>query len=174
VYVAGGTAVAVIDTATGAVTGIPVDIGALDVAITPDGAFAYVTNGSATLAGISVIDTAMNTVVASVPVSSNPQGIAITPDGTQAYVANAGAASVQVLDIATNTLIATVLVSPGRDGPKAVAITPDGSLAYVTGTQDPQGSDAVTVIDTASQMVLDTVPVGTSPTSFQGIAITLP
>jgi YVTN family beta-propeller protein len=49
----------------------------LGVAVTPDGAFAYVTN--AVSDNVSVIRTSDNTVVASVAVGDGPFGVAITP-----------------------------------------------------------------------------------------------
>ncbi len=47
------------------------------VAITPDGAFAYVANRNP--GSVSVIATATNTVVATVGVGTFPLGVAITP-----------------------------------------------------------------------------------------------
>ena len=58
--------------------------------------FAYIPNfGSA---NVSVIDTAINAVVATVPVGSSPHGAAVSPDGTRVYVSNGGGATVSVLD----------------------------------------------------------------------------
>ncbi len=54
-----------------------VGAGPRSVAITPDGAFAYVTNFNSN--DVSVIATASNTVVATVPVGTLPTGVAITP-----------------------------------------------------------------------------------------------
>jgi YVTN family beta-propeller protein len=73
--------VSVIATATNTIrTTIPVGTAPWGVAITPDGAFAFVTNaGSST---VSVIATATNTVTASVPVGSVPAGVAIAPART--------------------------------------------------------------------------------------------
>src|SRR5687768_5982665 len=89
---------------------IPVDI-TLSAAVTPNGAFVYVTCFSFfTGPKVAVIDTATNTVATIVPLlpGTFPQGIAITPDGASAYVANNGGAhSVSVIDTATNTLFAT-------------------------------------------------------------------
>ena len=48
------------------------------MAITPDGAFAYVTH-TTTLGSVSVLSTATNTVVATVPVGTALAGVAITP-----------------------------------------------------------------------------------------------
>ncbi len=66
-----------IDTATNTVaTTVVVGFGAFGVAVTPDGAFTYVTRAPNL---VSVISTATNTVIATVTVGGNPQGIAIRP-----------------------------------------------------------------------------------------------
>ena len=132
--------VTVIDTATNAVVAtIPVSTGPFGVAVTPDGTRAYVTNGSSppspptlsstsvdireliqNLPGVSVIDTATNTVIATIPVGLVPFGVAITPDGTRAYVTNEDSNTVSVIDIATNTVVATI---PVGVAPSGIAIT---------------------------------------------------
>src|SRR5947208_1591959 len=82
-----GNTVSVIDTATNTVVAtVAVGSGPNAVAVTPDGAFAYVGNTSTDT--ISVISTATNTVVATIVGPGNPRGIAITPDGRFAYVTN--------------------------------------------------------------------------------------
>ena len=65
-----------------------VGVGTLPVglAMTPDGAFAYVTNLFSN--SVSVIATGTNVVAASVPVGQEPSDVAITPDGSYAYVTN--------------------------------------------------------------------------------------
>src|SRR5215471_13240701 len=62
-----------------------------------------------------------------------------------AYVANLGG-TVSVLDTATNTVVATVLVGVN---PTGAAITPDGAHAYVT-----DAAWATSVIDTATNTVV--------------------
>ena len=95
------------------------------VAITPDGAFAYVTNFDSN--EVSVLATASNTVVATGPLGTRRAGgVTITPDGAFAYVTDFvfdgdGTDSVSVLSTASNTVVATVPV--GR-GPVGVAIMP--------------------------------------------------
>ncbi len=74
---------------TSAVGARPFPVG---VAITSDGAFAYVTNRDS--GTVSVIATATNTVVATVGVGTLPFGVAITPDGAFAYVTNEGSGTV--------------------------------------------------------------------------------
>ena len=69
-----------IDTTTNTVAGVPITVGSgpLEVAITPDGTHAYVTNFNA--GTVSVIDTTTNTV-AGVPITvgTKPIGVAICP-----------------------------------------------------------------------------------------------
>jgi YVTN family beta-propeller protein len=91
--------------ATNTVT-VTVGSNPMGVAVTPNGAYAYVTNaGSGT---VSVISTATNTVTATVPVGNNPGGVAITPNGAHTYVANNGSDSVSVISTATKTLFSVV------------------------------------------------------------------
>ena len=78
-----------------------------------------------------------------------------------AYITNSNGNSVSVIDIATNTVVATV---PVGSFPYGVAVNPGGSRVYVGN----QSSDNVSVIDTATNTVVATVPVGDSPL---GVAI---
>jgi YVTN family beta-propeller protein len=155
--VASATVVATIPVPVGPSATAPGDSFPSHVAITPDGAYAYVTlTGAAGLNSVGVISTALaltdptNAVVATVPVGANPYGLAITPDGAHAYVANAGSNNVSVIDTAlaltnpTNAVVATVFVAAGS-APYGVAISPDGRHAWVT---EPV-RHAVGVIDTA-------------------------
>lgn len=118
-----GNTVSVIDTATNTVVAtVTVGIGPYGVAITPDGAFAYVALfPTAGPNPVSVIDTATNTVVATVMVGGSPNAVAITPNGASAYVTNTNSNTVSVIDTAINTVAATVMV---QNGPWGVAITP--------------------------------------------------
>jgi YVTN family beta-propeller protein len=109
-----------------------------------------------------VVDTGTNTVVDTIGVGVNALGIAITPDGSRAYVANNLSGSVSVIDIATNTVVATI----GMFQPVAVAVSPDGTRAYVTNSSETFGS--VSVIDTASNTVDATIVIGPNA---QGVAM---
>jgi YVTN family beta-propeller protein len=113
---------------------------------------------------VSVINTATNTAVATIP--TNGAGtIAVTPDGTRAYVVSFG--GVSVIDTATNTVVGSPIpVGAFTDSVfVGIAITPNGSRVYVANS----GSGTVSVISTASNTVVDTISVGTTPS---GIAIT--
>ena len=113
-----GSKVAVIDTATNTVIAFvplpagPVPPGAFapGIAITPDGAFAYVANNGSSPDSVSVIDTSTNTEVARVPVGSSPSGVAVTPDGSNVYVTDLSDRIVAVISTANNSIVATVPV----------------------------------------------------------------
>jgi YVTN family beta-propeller protein len=168
VAITGDNSVSVIATATNTVVAtVPVgSISPWGVAITPDGAFAYVTNKG----GVSLISTATNTLVATVPVGSTdsvPAGVAITPDGAFAYVAIPTDNSVSVIATAAKTVVASV---PVGSTPMGVAITPDGAFAYVTNFISDNGIFCtVSVISTTTNTVVATVPVGVDPV---GVAFT--
>lgn len=152
-YVDGNTGtgtVSVIQTSNNTVVAtIPGFSGPFGIAITPNGKYAYVTNfGSNNFDPIgttaSVIDLSNNTITATIKLDIQPSGIAITPDGQFAYATNydtlytdtsftnlvAGQGTVNIIDIATNTVIPPI-IAVGQS-PDSVAIAPDGLFAYVT------------------------------------------
>ncbi len=65
------------------------------------------------------------------------------PDGKHVFVSAGGAGTVQVLDTATNAIVAEV---PVGKRPWNMALTPDGAKLYVACGR----SNAVTVIDAVS------------------------
>src|SRR5438132_284843 len=124
---------------------------------------AYITNFEDDT--VSVLDTATETVTATVPVGADPYGVAVGPDGRRVYVANVEDATVSVLDTATNTIVDTV---PVGASPGGVAVSPAGTRVYVAnacGTDSGCNSfdGLVSVIDTATNAIVATVPVGASP-----------
>jgi YVTN family beta-propeller protein len=129
---------------------IPVGQYPWDVALTPDGRHAYITNTGSD--SVSVIDTASNTITATIPVDQGPEGVALAPDGRRAYITNTGSDSVSVIDTASNTITATI--SAGQS-PEGVALAPDGRYAYITHFD----SGLVSVIDTAGNTITATIPV---------------
>jgi YVTN family beta-propeller protein len=150
-----GNTVSVINTANDMVVAtIPVGGTPDTVAISPDGAFAYVACESGV---ISVINTASNSVIDNIPVGLSADFVAFTPDGTKAYVTHFGGNTVSVIDTATNSVVDTIVAGSGT---YSVAISPDGTRAYVTN----EFGGTVSVIDTASNSVLTTINVGGGPT----------
>ncbi len=166
--------VTVINTATNSVITdipIPADV-TISAAVTPDGAFVYVTCLSFTAGSkLAVIDAATNTVLAIVPLPATfAPGVALTPVGAFAYVANNGGgvccvgpgpSSISVIDTSSNTEVSRISLPVGFS-PNGVAVTPDGAFVYVTELS----TNSVLVINTASNSVVTIVPVGHFPQSI--------
>lgn len=152
---AGGGEVWAIDTVTDTVVAkVPVGKHPAHVVLTPDGRFAYVTNGAEN--SVSVVDTTARQVVATIPVGAYPHGIRISPDGKQAYVANLKGGTVSVIDIEARKEVTQI---PAGKGPAQVGFTPDGRLAFVSLSEEGK----VAVIDPKTRKVIRKVPVGTVP-----------
>lgn len=148
-------AVWLIDTGADAVIAkIPVGSHPAHVVLTPDGRFAYVTNGGDN--SVTVIDAVARSVVATIPVGKFPHGVRFAPDGRQAYVANLKGGTVSVIDVASRREIAQI---PVGKGPAQVGFTPDGRLAFVSLSDE----EAVAVIDSATRKVTRKISVGTVP-----------
>jgi YVTN family beta-propeller protein len=149
--------VAVIDTATRTVVDhIVVGSDSKGVAITPDGAFAYVAN-SGVDKSVSVIDTSTNSVVATIPnLGTEPWNVAITPDGAFAYVTIKGTNNVAVIETASNSVVGYV---PVGGCPFGITITPNGQFAYVSN----ECENSESVINVATNTVVGTVPVALHP-----------
>ena len=166
--------ITVINTATNSIVTdipIPVDV-TIRAAVTPNGAFVYVTCLSFTTGSkLAVIDAATNTVVTIVPLPATfAPGLDITPNGAFAYVANNGGgvccvgpgpSSISVIDTTSNTEI-TSMGLPIGFLPNGVAVTPDGAFVYVTDLS----INSVLVINTAFNAVVTIVPVGNFPQSI--------
>jgi YVTN family beta-propeller protein len=127
------------------------------LAVSPDGSTIYVPNyGSST---ISVIRVADNTVVNTINVDA-AWGAAVSPDGHWLYSTDytSGATDlVTVIDTRTQAVAATIVVG---SGPLEVSFSEDSAHAYVANS----GSSTVSVINTASQTVVNTITgVGSYP-----------
>ncbi|MEW6269774.1 MAG: YncE family protein [Thermodesulfobacteriota bacterium] len=97
------------------------------MALSPDGARAYVANG---LAGsVAVVDLATRRVVANVRTGAEPLGVAVSPDGARVYVTNFQSGTLSVVDASSNAVVATL---PVAGAPRAIAVTPDGRFAWLT------------------------------------------
>ena len=157
----------IINTATNQIVGSPIPVGFLPVgvSVSPDGRYAYISNNAGST--ISIIDTVSRAVVGSISVPTGPLGVATTPDAKQVYATSPGLIfnnsgqggpdfsgnAVSVINAATKTLSGAVTAGTG---PIGVAFTPDGSRAYVANN----GSDSVSVINTATNSVALSIPVG--------------
>lgn len=144
-----------IDTATDTVVArVRVGKHPAHVVLTPDGRFAYVTNGGENT--VSVVDTAARRAEATILVGAYPHGIRISPDGKEAYVANVKGGTVSVIDTEARREVAKI---PVGKGPAQVGFTPDGRLAFASLSQE----NKIVVIDPVTRKVIKKVAVGTVP-----------
>ncbi len=106
---------------------------------------------------VSVIDTSSDTVIDTVDVGGRPYYVAIV--GTNVYITNGASNTVSVIDANTNNIINTIPVGAYPRGIKA-----HGTDLYVAnyGDENYSGGDYISVIDTDTDAVVDTIisPVG--------------
>jgi YVTN family beta-propeller protein len=157
----GSDNVSLIDTATYKVVAtISVGKKPVNVATVPHKTQVYVMNHGS--ANVSVIDIVIQKVVATISVGKWLSGVAITPAGIQDYVIGyvtsmGNAANVNIIDNDTKQILDTV--PTGQELWKYVALAPGGTRAYMV----KDISYDICVIDTATQNVLMTIPVGVLP-----------
>ena len=80
-----------------------------DIAISPDGATAWVVNSASN--DVTVVALATRQLIAHLEVGANPRGIVLSPDGSRAWVSNALAGTVSVIDTSARAVVATVAVT---------------------------------------------------------------
>lgn len=139
---------------------IPVGGGVGFLAITPDGSTVYAPTFNNTGDGdsIALISTADNTVVSRIYVDG-AWGAKVSPDGQWVYATDYTEGEgdlVTVIATATQTVAATI---PVGLSPEEVAFTSDGAFAYVVNGN----SSNVSIIDTTSLSVVNTVGAGSYP-----------
>lgn len=133
----------------------------LQVAASPDGARMVVTNGAD--GTVSLINTATNKVVATIPVGAQPAGVVFDPTGTRFYVVNATGA-VTAVSLPANTVGAPVTIGiPSLLAAIGPAGTPAAGQLYVANFGTNGTGHTVTVVNTATNQVSATVPVGNGP-----------
>ncbi|GAA0527829.1 Hsp70 family protein [Saccharopolyspora thermophila] len=130
------------------------------IAVTPDGAHAFVTSRDS--GRVSVIETSTGAVQASLVMPVAPQFVTITPDGSRAYVScyppSGPENQVAVLDTSTGAVLNTVQV--GKH-PYTLMASPDGREVWVPD----HDSAEISIIDTATDTVSATIKVKPNPHS---------
>jgi YVTN family beta-propeller protein len=137
VYSSDGSAgLAVIDTASFALSTLPVP--ASGVAVTPDGKFLYTTilETSESTGNLTIVNANTGAVTQTIPLAPGyfPYLVTITPDGTQAwlgeYKATGGASRIEV--VSTSTFALTGFALPPNSFPGNVVFSPNSTTAYLT------------------------------------------
>lgn len=156
----------IIDLATKTVeTILPIGERAQGVAITSDSRWAVVC-GMETGA-VSIVDLSVNAVVANVATGTRPGVVVISPDDAYAYVANVVPNTVSVVELngplsseVAEFYVGVIGVVWAQYGVlSGLAMSPTGDYLLVAASFD----DQVKVVDTASNSVVASVPVGDFP-----------
>ncbi|MFI1205431.1 beta-propeller fold lactonase family protein [Streptomyces sp. NPDC020883] len=134
-----------------------------DVAVTDDGAYAYVTDRTAAaLRCVCLSDPDHDTT--SLDVGRDPMGVTCAPGGLRAYVANHGDDSISVIDRSPGNgndapgapeVVATWR-HPRITEPESVSVSADGAWLFVT----TENSGALLMLDTRTGTPRFTVPAG--------------
>jgi serine/threonine-protein kinase len=123
-----------------------------DVAVSPDGATAYV----AANAGGQVLAVDAIAVRQTLVTGVAPQSLTVSANGRTAFVTDAGQDVLLVVDTASGTVTGRVPVGRVPDG---VALSPDERTAYVANIDD----DSLSVVDLATLTVRTSIAVGARP-----------
>jgi YVTN family beta-propeller protein len=116
---------------------------------------------------ISIIDSATNTVTATINVLGTfPEGVAVTPDGSKVlFTLRAGTSAgdnsngvVEILDTATNAVIAQI---PTLPGPVGVVVAPNGKTAYIA-CNNFGGTANLEVLDLGSNTITSQIAVNST------------
>ena len=125
--------VSLVNSAAGKVVSeVATGAGPFAVAVTPDGARAFVTNTDADTVTAFAISAGGLKAIKTIPVGDEPHGICLAPNGKTAYVALGGEESIAVLDLTTLTVSRRI---PAGLEPYHIALTPDGTRLIVLNTR---------------------------------------
>ena len=151
-----GNRVTIIEVASDTIVGtIPVGGRPIGVAVNADETRLYTANNQT--GTVSVVDLTNNSVLATIPVGGQPISVVLNTSGSLAYVSNFAAGKVSVIDTGSNTVLTDIAIT----GPTEIAIHDD--RLYVIGVN----TNTLTVIDTTTNGVIDTFPVGPGPTQVE-------
>lgn len=134
----------VVDAAQGRVIReVPIASPIRDVALSRDGALAYVASFDTHWGGsVDIIDTAINEITAKVGIGGAPMQMALSADGARLYIADYE--HVAVLCTETNAVVDLLTVTTA---PSCVAVSPDSSRLYIA-----DHAGAITVLSVATDI----------------------
>ena len=148
---------------------IPVGHAVDSMAITKDGGKLFAESYDyAYQSTVVAIDTVSNAVSRETSFAAYLGPMAISPDGKKLYMPSLYSAKPGLLVLNSTYLTATATLPIST--PVSVAITPDGKFAYVPNFGDGPYNPNVAVVDTSTNAVVATIPIGTTklnPTLIQ-------
>ena len=149
--------VTVLNTDTGSeLARVPVGRRPRDLVFSADGALAYVSgevDGTVTVVNARTYEP-VRTI--RLPDGAKPMGLALAEDDTRLWVANGRARTVSLIDLATDSILASI---DAGVRPWGIALTSDGAKLYTA--NGPSGD--VSVIDTEQMTVVRRIPTGELP-----------
>jgi len=131
---------------------IPVSGGTYGIAVAGNGTVYATLAGGSSLVRITL---STSSVARTFPVGLFPTGVAFAPSGATAYVTNQGSQSLGVVDVATDSQVATIHVN---GDPFVTLPSPDGARVIVAANDD-----SIFVIDPAARTVKSSLYVGLAP-----------
>jgi len=135
---------------------IPVGQEPEGVTTTPDGKQFYVTCEAG--GDIYVVDTASYSAVAHFKVNGRPRSVAFLSAGGIGFIPSESVGELNVIDAMQATVLKTIAL-PAGSRPMRVTLSPDEKRLYVSNGR----AGTISVFDTHSYELLDTVKVGTRP-----------
>lgn len=135
----------------------------VEIAIDPNGDFAYVTNVLSN--DISKIQISNNMVVDNIKGFTKPLIVEVSPDNELLYVVEESTALVNVYKILDNMVIDTVAGENQTSGFLCVVASPDGDFIYIC------GSESVLVVPTSDYSKITTINLGADVNDVLGIAL---
>lgn len=153
-FVVGGTRIAIINTATEAVTMVPLTGDVQSMKVSPDGSKLYVTTTNASTT-ITIIDVATATITDTVTTTAVATALAVSPDGDWLYYSQSDGIyrlytpMGQKLSLSTPTYVSKS------------ALSPDGSTLYVV-----DGMNTISAVDTSSGAISTAIPSSTQVVSI--------
>lgn len=149
-YLTHGPRVEVIDTQTGkavgAITGMK---GTHGVALDPEGAFGYISDGGAN--AVIVFDRKTFATLASIPAGTNPDGITYEPVTKTVWAFNGRSRNATVINTRSRTVVATIALPGKPEFPQA-----DGKGHVFDNIED---KNSIVRLDAATNTLTDTFPV---------------
>lgn len=141
------------------------------LALTPDGSKLYVSQFMTSSTNrVVVLNAATMTVMKTIPVWTMPHGIAVNGAGTRLFVANMMSDNISVIDVATDSVVATIPLAfdaqpfgPPKYMPMEIVVSPDDTFIVVTCSEWRE----VRMFNAATYALVDSFHVGDQPWHLQ-------
>lgn len=133
--------------------------------LTPDGKNIYTANRISNTVSAVAVDTGTLPApgrVVHITTGKRPEGIAVSPDGKEVWIGNTGDGTIDIIDVASNTIKQSFAVGKV---PIRMKFTPDGKKVLVSDN----GTEELIVLEAATRKVVKRVKSAASPV---GILIT--